>query len=65
MGRSQDVRPVLVAENSEWRVLNGHSHRVLDTPSTEATRAVSLGFPDGSVVKNPPANAGDKGSICG
>ena len=23
------------------------------------------GFPGGSVVKNPPANAGDKGSILG
>ena len=23
------------------------------------------GFPDGSVVKNPPANAGDEGSIPG
>ena len=24
-----------------------------------------VGFPGGSVVKNPPANAGDKGSILG
>ena len=24
-----------------------------------------MGFPDGSVVKNPPANAGDVGSIPG
>ena len=24
-----------------------------------------MGFPDGSVVKNPPANAGDTGSILG
>ena len=24
-----------------------------------------MGFPGGSVVKNPPANAGDKGSISG
>ena len=24
-----------------------------------------LGFPGGSVVKNPPANAGDAGSISG
>ena len=24
---------------------------------------LKLGFPDGSVVKNPPANAGDEGSI--
>ena len=24
-----------------------------------------MGFPDGSVVKNPPANAGDAGSISG
>ena len=26
---------------------------------------VGLGFTDGSVVKNPPANAGDMGSISG
>ena len=26
---------------------------------------VGLGFPDGSVVKNPPANAGDMGSMYG
>ena len=26
---------------------------------------LSPGFPDGSVVKNPPANAGDVGSIPG
>ena len=24
-----------------------------------------MGFPDGSVVKHPPDNAGDVGSICG
>ena len=24
-----------------------------------------MGFPDGSVIKNPPANAGDAGSIPG
>ena len=24
-----------------------------------------MGFPGGSVVKNPPANAGDEGSILG
>ena len=24
-----------------------------------------MGFPDGSVIKNPPANAGDRGSIPG
>ena len=27
--------------------------------------SVSLGFPGGSVLKNPPANAGDSGSIPG
>ena len=27
------------------------------------TKYHSLGFPGGSVVKNPPANAGDAGSI--
>ena len=25
----------------------------------------SLGFPDGTLIKNPPANAGDMGSIPG
>ena len=28
-------------------------------------KPVSQGFPDGAVVKNPPANAGDTGSIPG
>ena len=28
-------------------------------------RPLAWGFPGGSVVKNPPANAGDKGSIPG
>ena len=27
-----------------------------------ALKILVLGFPDGSVVKNPPANAGDAGS---
>ena len=26
---------------------------------------ISLGFPDGTGVKNPPANAGDTGSVSG
>ena len=29
------------------------------------TATASEGFPGSSVVKNPPANAGDLGSICG
>jgi len=32
-------------------------------PSLFIKRNVLQGFPDGSVVKNPPANAGDTGSI--
>ena len=28
-------------------------------------KLLNLGFPGGSVVKNPPANAGDTGSIPG
>ena len=34
-------------------------------PNTEAIRRILLGFPGGAVVKNPPANAGDMGSISG
>ena len=49
-----------------WR-LSGSSSRVFCFP--EASRArLSVhcgGFPGGSVVKNPPAHAGDKGSIPG
>ena len=29
------------------------------------THLIELGFPGGSVVKNPPANTGDMGSISG
>ena len=29
------------------------------------TRLIELSFPGGSVVKNPPANTGDVGSISG
>ena len=29
------------------------------------TTKLNIGFPDGSVVKNPPANAGDSGLIPG
>ena len=32
---------------------------------TDAYMDLAQGFPDGSVVKNPPANAGDAGSIPG
>ena len=31
----------------------------------EGAKGKSSGFPGGSVVKNPPANAGDTGSIPG
>ena len=43
-------------------------HEELDmTEATEHTRihTVQKGFPGGSAVKNPPANAGDPGSIPG
>ena len=33
--------------------------------SGESPQILSQGFPGGSVVKNPPANAGDTGSIPG
>ena len=68
----RNVPSVLMAENSECRVLDGHSH--LNSEGTAVCWTLPacgphvlcpLGFPDGSVVKNPPANAGDKGSIRG
>ena len=34
-------------------------------PSKQEVPSFSAGFPGGSVVKNPPSNAGDRGSIPG
>ena len=39
--------------------------KVKRKPLDESERGYFMGFPDGSVVKNPPANAGDMGSIPG
>ena len=36
---------------------------IMDVGQSQKTRL--LGFPGGAVVKNPPANAGDKGSSPG
>ena len=43
------------------------SRRVGATETTEHTHMLTVqkGFPGGSAVKNPPANAGDPGSIPG
>ena len=38
---------------------------VLPRPSNFSISILLLGLPDGSVVKNPPANEADKGSISG
>ena len=37
----------------------------MQQPKTWRFTIIDLGFPAGSVVKNPPANAGDLGSIPG
>ena len=34
-------------------------------PAAAATKEWTRGFPGGAVVENPPANAGDTGSIPG
>ena len=44
--------------HSRWQGLNPNS--VL-----QSCLGLFLGFPGGSMVKNPPANAGDMGSITG
>ena len=31
--------------------------------NSAATKKKNMGFPGGSLVKNPPANAGDAGSV--
>ena len=36
---------------------------MLESPEIWEIKIVMKGFPDASVVKNPPANAGDGGSI--
>ena len=68
----RSVPSVLMAENSECRVLDGHSRLnskgtavCWTLPACRPHVLCPLGFPDGSVVKNPPANAGDKGSVRG
>ena len=38
-------------------------HKELDTTERLTHTYIILGFPDGSVVKNPPANSGDAGLI--
>ena len=59
------------ALQTEQRSLAGCSpwhHKELDTPerlSLSFHRVNNEGFPGGSVVKNPPANARDLGSIPG
>ena len=47
---AQMQRWVLCVPNNQEEALSG------------ALKILVLGFPDGSVVKNPPANAGDAGS---
>ena len=61
------------AHSREW--VGAHSRederrRAVDTKHNpfgglEAFRQIQLGFPSGSVVKNPPANTGDMRSVPG
>ena len=37
----------------------------LHSVDQDSYKELTRGFPDGTVVKNPPANAGDTGSIPG
>ena len=43
----------------------GKKKKLERSPTCESRYIIKWGFPDGSVVKNPPANAGDVGSITG
>ena len=62
-----DERPIRGSQSSEDR------GRLCKDPEVESfcpllfdsKQGISMGFPGGSVVKNPPANAGDVGSIPG
>ena len=51
------VQGSLVCCNPWW------SQRVRHNLVTEQQQILIMGFPDGSVVKNPPANAGDTGDV--
>ena len=72
-GRAGEKKPVNHAHSREW--VGAHSRederrRAVGTKHNpvgglEAFRQIQLGFPRGSVVKNPPANTGDMGSVPG
>ena len=42
-----------------------HASESMDHPAEQPIKKLWAGFPGGSLVKNPPANAGDTGSIPG
>ena len=46
-------------------VLNTEVVALVTTETSTTTKFITWGFPGGLVVKNPPANAGDTGSIRG
>ena len=46
-------------------VHGGHRESETTEQLTTATKSIRRGFPGGSLVKNPPANAGNAGSIPG
>ena len=48
-------------DREAWCVAIHGGHRVGHNLVTEQQQIFIMGFPDGSVVKNPPANAGDTG----
>ena len=55
---------------SKTQVIDGERHRILRKTFTQVIKFMIRtlqfkGFPGGSVVKDPPTNAGDSGSILG
>ena len=55
-----EIVPFIIAGGSATDVLSWENNLAITIKITN-----TLGFPDGAVVKNPPANAGDTGSSQG
>ena len=56
-----NILPTILCTEIRWRP----NSFTLRAQSTEETYTENQGFPGGSVIKNSPANAGDKGSVSG
>ena len=60
--------PVYVGEDEDWAHLHSHVNTATEEASDEGnipTIYRKWALPGGSAVKNPPASAGNVGSICG